>query len=80
MNGEFLEFLTKLPAEKKWIFLMDDSNELDVVSNMNLEERRQLLTKVDMMWEELIETEKKKPDRDIFLSQLKSHHDKPRRI
>ncbi len=82
MNEELLELLAKLPKDKRWIFLMVDSkSETDVVSNMeSLEERRQLLAKIDMLWEDIIESEKRKPDRDTFLSQLKSHHDKTERL
>ena len=83
MNEELLELLEKLPKDKRWIFLMNDpkGEELDVVSNIgDLEERRQLLTKVDMMWEDIVKREKRKPDRDTFISQLKSHEDKTERL
>jgi hypothetical protein len=74
MNEELLKLLEKLPKDKRWIFLMNDSTqELDVVSNMgDLKERRQLLAKVDVVWEDIIEQEKAKStrpvDRDAFKS------------
>ena len=56
MNEELLKLLEKLPKDKRWIFLMNDSkSELDVVSNIqSLEERRQLLAKVDVVWSNII--------------------------
>jgi hypothetical protein len=51
----------------------------------DLEERRQLLAKVDAVWQDVIESEKMKlkrktVDRDEFLSSMKSHQDKTKRI
>lgn len=73
------DLLPRDEEKDQWIILHVDSNKvLDVLSNMrDLEKRRQLLAKIDQMWADIIESEKrkpKKPDRDAFKT------DKPKRI
>ena len=58
------ELLPGADEEGQWIVLYTEKNEVDVLSNMgDLEERRQLLAKVDMLWEDIVESEKNKTRR-----------------
>lgn len=63
------DLLPRADEEGQWIVLHIDSDEtLDTLSNMgNLMERRLLMARVDRVWANIIEIEKK-PDRDILIA------------
>ena len=63
MSDELPALLAKLLKDKQWIILTETENkrEMEATSNIKeMDDRRQLLAKADVMWANVIETERRK--------------------